>query len=514
MDTLCKTYNTNSLDKISKTEQYLFEKTSELLHRKHVGNTTLMNLIYNNYNTPQPYIDYINGPMSLSQHYSEKYDKIIYIFGESHGITDSCPYNNSIDISQYLSNLLETTNVFLDIFIETFESKVYPKKSLTHVSYINDLRYTMFDSINPLTRQKNSLGRVHYFDIRYYQDDEFSKLFTLLGTNIKDITLLRPFSNLIIRLDYNNIKLYLLEYIKTNKFLSKEIKKSFLKVFDDIIDIFFNDIDEYSFNDVINAINNPENHQTLVLIKFLTEKIFIITSIVIDLYVIARIFKKFNNPDNQPDEPYNIIIYSGNEHAKMQRRILGLLGFDQIEQSRKHKFNRCLDMTNFKQPLFGGKFVSKMLKNDGEIVNIKTDIPLFRKTILPDDIVEFHIAKIIQQNPYNNIVKIYKVTESYIDEELVYTDYTMTIDDIPILIKLREFLVKNNILYIDWKFDNFGRDIYGNLKLFDFNVSGIGDKNGWKIKPFPGYLFKNASKITSNPYEIDKLIFNDFIKKI
>ena len=52
-----------------------------------------------------------------------------------------------------------------------------------------------------------------------------------------------------------------------------------------------------------------------------------------DLYALARIFKRFNVPEGveQPVEPYNILIYAGDHHADNQRRFLRTLpGFKEI----------------------------------------------------------------------------------------------------------------------------------------------------------------------------------------
>lgn len=101
-----------------------------------------------------------------------------------------------------------------------------------------------------------------------------------------------------------------------------------------------------------------------------------------DLYALARIFKRFNVPKyvQQPVEPYNILIYAGDLHADNQRRFIRTLpGFKEIatrtnircgrdhyetesgrfrdkEFTEKHTKigdrKKCLELSGFPQPFF------------------------------------------------------------------------------------------------------------------------------------------------------------------
>ena len=92
-----------------------------------------------------------------------------------------------------------------------------------------------------------------------------------------------------------------------------------------------------------------------------------------DFYTIARLFKRFNLQPGieQPEKPYNSVLYLGSLHSQTCRDILTKFGFEQIAAAgcmnrlnRRSYLNqpklvcpvqsiRCLDMRDFPQPFFG-----------------------------------------------------------------------------------------------------------------------------------------------------------------
>ena len=113
-------------------------------------------------------------------------------------------------------------------------------------------------------------------------------------------------------------------------------------------------------------------------IKFLNElSIFKRTlthlnSLLVDVYTLARIFKKFelNHTTNsgttrktdEPAEPHNIIMYAGNRHSDRVRSFLDeTLEFDLISESKGDpEVDFCVDIRNFEQPFFSS-WPKKML---------------------------------------------------------------------------------------------------------------------------------------------------------
>ena len=137
-------------------------------------------------------------------------------------------------------------------------------------------------------------------------------------------------------------------------------------------------------------------------------------------------------------------------------------------------------------------------------------------------ISELAICKILKNNPHPNIVKIYRITDSYIDIELLTPIITEKDYDKNTLIS-EAVLAKNHlqslgIMYIDWKPDNIGIDADGKYKLFDFDLSGITTYDGkkWKVNPAPySWSYRQAiSNGLKDPKEIDDFTFEiNFIRE-
>ena len=189
---LVKTYNSTILSKADIDFKHAcFNEaercTQERKQKKDTGKIerkVLMQLIENykiNENSEvesrskKPRVDFIGGPYTLTVQWSQKYKKLIYIFGEHHDDKTDCDFKEEGDtemlIEDYLSQLLTYTDVFIDLYIEV------PGYSGT--SYIQGLNlsedrmsklYNRFrHCIHKEQRDSNkecNLSRIHYFDIR------------------------------------------------------------------------------------------------------------------------------------------------------------------------------------------------------------------------------------------------------------------------------------------------------------------------------------------------------------
>lgn len=138
MESLCNKlhtfYNANILD----DEEELIKNEFLKVSRENVGNgkgrQTLMNLICNHFDSSKqkPDPSFIGGPRTLTVHWSNTYQKMIYIFGEYHSDIIDCddifdeakggeidkPGAKKMSIEYFLGELIKTTDLFLDIFIE------------------------------------------------------------------------------------------------------------------------------------------------------------------------------------------------------------------------------------------------------------------------------------------------------------------------------------------------------------------------------------------------------------
>jgi len=221
---LTKTYNTNYLNYVDKKIQGMFLYESER-NKNNKGNTVLMNLIYNHYKKKKPIATFIGGPITLSLHWSNKYKKMIYIFGEKHSSTIDCDkipdYNNEqIPVELFLENLVKNTDVFLDIFIESpiFEKGEYKNLILLHSDLRLDKVFNKFRlCIQSLTRVQENikeqcrLSRIHYFDIRRKDD----------RVGVNDVSWLRKKIHIIMVLNNDNYYKNLLKNERVRKILYK-----------------------------------------------------------------------------------------------------------------------------------------------------------------------------------------------------------------------------------------------------------------------------------------------------
>ena len=77
--------------------------------------------------------------------------------------------------------------------------------------------------------------------------------------------------------------------------------------------------------------------------------------------------------------------------------------------------------------------------------------------------------------------------------------------------EVKTYLQSLGIMYIDWKLDNIGISDDGQIKLFDFDVSGLIDvkTNGWIKKPPMFWSYTTAVQNgAETPTEIDNYAFD------
>ena len=128
---------------------------------------------------------------------------------------------------------------------------------------------------------------------------------------------------------------------------------------------------------------------------------------------------------------------------------------------------------------------------------------------------ELEICKLLLKNPHRNIIQIYGVGPDYIDMELLNIDMDRQDKNKikNVMREVQEYLQSLGIMYIDWKLDNIGISKDGEIKLFDFNASGlINIETGeWIIEPPDWAAYQNAIRSgVTTPFDIDDYTFNAF----
>lgn len=136
---------------------------------------------------------------------------------------------------------------------------------------------------------------------------------------------------------------------------------------------------------------------------------------------------------------------------------------------------------------------------------------IFRKET--NNIGEIKICQLLKNNPHTNIITIYDITKNHIDMELLNIDIdNININEIKKVMKdVKTYMHTLGIIYIDWKLDNIGIDNNGQLKLFDFNVSGLINinTNEWIIEPPKYWSYNKAiNNGMKTAIDIDNYAFN------
>lgn len=328
---------------------------------------------------------YLNGIRSLSEHYSKKYNKHIYIFGEAHvqEYKDYCSFssrlpdsyqnekeNKSLDISDFIiSQLTNITDKPIDFFLETpyltKDIKIL-KTSSYNIDKIREYFQNCFQVSKINCKYLNI--RFHYTDIRQIVGQKDISLLISIHDLIRRLTK----SNTCINNLENELKNYnLLEYksLKTKKdFMEYGLKTYHNKLTknqenikdEQVKKVLLNNLDKCL--DKVNIVylrwNNlkriTENYPKYynILDRTIYDNIVRFNVCFMDMYLLSRMFRNFNKKvEEYSGEPKNIIIYVGDIHADNYRDILKDLGFETMFYSKNEK-NYCLDITRLKLPLF------------------------------------------------------------------------------------------------------------------------------------------------------------------
>ena len=288
LEKLCKdlknTYDVSLIDKMPDQLIYAFQR--EAL-KCTFGRPVLSRLIINYYNkypnlpeSSPPVTKFIRGPKNLTVHWSERFNKLVYIFGEFHQ-TPHCNANTSFDpnfmmnIEDYIHQLLKTTYKFIDFAFE-ITAMGRKKSKYTYdpavVVFKDEPLYNMFRKfekcIATATRHEAEcqLGRVHFLDVRtidFLKVDKISYLMVSFFNAATDpIKIIKLFE------DENFIRLL--------KALEREFSKdddtrrtlAYFKVF-----IFSNDYNLIEINRLESSTNLEDKHIAEQICAFMSDEI-------------------------------------------------------------------------------------------------------------------------------------------------------------------------------------------------------------------------------------------------
>ncbi len=378
-DILNSTYDTNILNTLNKKIQDKFNEVATKYKDTNIGNTTLMNLIYNHYNKEKPKVDMITGPFTLTVHKSDIHNKYIYVFGEIHGKENGCKCKieqKCPTITEYLLKLFETTDVFIDFYLE-IDSDNYIF-DFGNKYYLDELRNKMQNCIRPITRKEKKecrLTRMHHVDVRRLSRAtdgiEYCKLFCKGEFDTKTIVPQKDIKKIVeifhkLSLSKKDFVDYCLSNMVINKNTQSYLKDNIYKFIEKKI---ISHIDAYNYKNIrkyilniIKILSTGEEFTPIIIseIRILGSLFFYISVYIMDYYTLSRIFREFKISDKQyqPIKPTNIIIYVGDLHAELYREFFTTLNFKVIDKRQELEKDepRCLNMVDIKQPFFTIKF--------------------------------------------------------------------------------------------------------------------------------------------------------------
>lgn len=324
---------------------------------------------------------YLSGPVSL--YYLKKDDVKIFLFGDEHfSLKFSCEKkNNSIDFIDFLNNIFLTTNKKIDFLIESsynyIEKKDLKKNNIYYKehSYLTKvinyyLEKGCFIS-NKKTCSKNfPLVHFHSIDYRYSnlcipakKINEIECMLIILSSHLQksdnSTFIIDEFKKLMEKISFIDTYQKIEDEIK-NIFECSKLQKQ-INMCDDLIK---NKIIQYK-NDILN-INNKRfknNYDfTMENLKNINNKksssfsysilntyIYVISSILVyiksiimDIYCLARIFRKFNGKSSMK----NIIIYVGAMHSENYVNFLTKYMDFTLEMETIAVKKRCLNISN------------------------------------------------------------------------------------------------------------------------------------------------------------------------
>jgi len=371
---ITKNYNAAILDNIN------LEDIDKILQT--ANNPVITRLVNNRYNMNKPVVEHISGPSSLTEHWSPELNKRVYVFGEYHG-NNGCINGRYTLIQNYLKRLFNTTDVFIDFFLEISAhrgstwSDEYSKRVNSGGYFIDRIRQSFEKCIQSANKdfEDCQLVRVHYGDVRFVEDYPVSTIGKMIhvaktsddkiykALRSKEVkTILRTLlqSDAVNRLTVN--------LLETNKYIKKELSKSYLKP---VITNFIKEnieneieyrtsINEYTMQQcaqIILATNTFDSDKISFFKYIINNYLLYFESFAMDAYTLARIFKVFDTLGYayQPSHANNVIIYAGESHANRYRKFFKETGFQLLSRagdSNQNFTDNCLNMYDVPQPLF------------------------------------------------------------------------------------------------------------------------------------------------------------------
>lgn len=362
---LISTYNTNLLDKEDKLVQTTFDRISSENMNNTEGRVTLMKLIHNHYH-PDPdreTIRSIYGPTSLTIYTTHV--KTLCIFGHPLGESPQSGPKECVHIKKYLTDLFNTTDVFIDFY----------GVQDTH-------KYTQKDTQFTRTHYVDGVHGVH--GVGVHGDNFFHKFmytYNIINTyGIRGVKMVPKdiFPVLLSAKLHTFFADFVIKNVNDGNVNDSYMSTEIITWFNDQLALYLHYFRKpenmTKIQEIINTLNNDATFDTLNYVEqrsiminisnIATHIISKIHGLMMDVYTLAHIFPKDPNKD-EPNEPHNIIVYTRfPEHYSSFLKYVNYTGHTgQMEHmehmERTERFvermkrdehmvmgTKCIDMTN------------------------------------------------------------------------------------------------------------------------------------------------------------------------
>lgn len=354
------------------------------------------------------YTDFIEGATSLtlmeSKHHKDL-GKTIYLFGNLHNRDSLCKRDQKrvINIADFIESVIvKNPDKIIDIFLESGTMEDLKNFGYHEPSYANGFLFgdtcdkfkDCLHADKSKCKYKNT--RIHYADVRmklikdinpwsdYKALYVFARALLLFYSDLvlnqgnlprtKLIELSQRLTDLTDRIEKHKIEDLnfnkLIEIAKINKqfdnIKSQELKAKLLSLIDTNITsqkgikdtakeaIIKSGVLLSVFDTLLNQNNINSILYTLkpILPNIISKTLFAFEHStymsIMDSYLLGRLFRSYSKG---PDSKY-VIIFVGEEHAKIYRSILPNLGFKVVNETINNPVSNCVDISKFKQPFF------------------------------------------------------------------------------------------------------------------------------------------------------------------
>ena len=329
---------------------------------------------------------FVSGLKHFIVLYSQKYDKIVYLLGEYH-MYEGCSTSSQplITADKFFFNLMDTTQKFLDVFLEVglspeeksaykfdiSSSKVsnlkrkgigYLEKTLSKLSKKN-CGVNIYKENQNFQKCSYKNSRIHSVDIRRSKHSFSNYLANLITFLLYCIKFpIRPKQTCTTEQKFLNNQTDFLHDELIIKHLNDYFTK--VKIERQITNIKYPEVRQFVMNKYQQLIDNVSlinyNYiRSVIRVQDETKKDYLINEIVdyisnfMDIYAFPRLFRSFRKLEGvYSEDPKNIIIYGGGFHTGEYNDWLKELGFETIYSTyNKNGEDNCIEIKNF-TPIF------------------------------------------------------------------------------------------------------------------------------------------------------------------